>query len=88
MPKAFREARFLMVATRRSAWIRNHPANVSLTWLSRYASVRIASRKVEGEDLRKRWDLLQNELKKLPEFRMLAELGCLERVSRALCAGT
>ena len=80
-------SRFLIVATRRSAWIRNHPANVSLTWLRRYASVRIASRQVECEDLRKRWDLLRNELEKVPEFRMLAELGCLDEFPKRFARG-
>jgi hypothetical protein len=82
------ESRFLLVATRRSAWIPSLPANVSMTWLRRYASVREPSRKVECGDLKKRWDLLRSELKLVPEFRMLAELGCLddfpERFARGL----
>jgi hypothetical protein len=72
------EARFLLVVTRRSGWIQSPPPNVSRTWLRRYASVRVPSRKLECRDLIKRWDLLRSELKAIPEFRILTELGCLD----------
>jgi hypothetical protein len=70
------ETRFLLVATRRSGWIRDRPSNVSVTWLRQYASVRDPSRKLENADLMKRWEALRGELKDVPEFLVLAELGC------------
>lgn len=70
------ETRFLLVATRRSGWIENRPSNVAVTWLRRYASVRVPSRRLECAELVKRWDALRNELKAIPEFLLLDELGC------------
>lgn len=71
------EARFLLVAARRSGWLENRPSNVSATWLRRYASVRSRSRKIELIDLLGRWELLRKELAEVPEFRTLSELGWL-----------
>ena len=81
------EARFLLVATRRSGWIESPPPNVSMTWLRRYASVRIPSREVECRDLITRWESLRSELKAVPEFRTLAELGCLDNFPRRFARG-
>ena len=69
---------FLLVATRRSGWIDNPPTNVSVTWLRRYASVRIPSREIEVRDLTNRWQSLRSELEAEPELKTLAELGCLD----------
>lgn len=69
------ETQFLLVVTRRSGWIKNLPANVTKTWLRRYASVRVPSREVECRDLLNRWDRLREELKHVPEIRALGELG-------------
>lgn len=69
------EVRFLMVATRPSGWIQDVPPNVSLAWLRRYASVRVPSRKLEYADLIERWKLLRRELKAVPEFATLDDLG-------------
>lgn len=68
------EARFLLMLTRPSGWLGSLPANVTSTWLRRYASVRVASRKVEYRDLLKRWEALRIELKAVPEIRTLDEL--------------
>jgi len=72
------ETRFLLVATRRSGWIRNPPPNVSQTWLRRYASVRVPARTLECSDLTERWDALRSELKTFPEFKTLDQLGGFE----------
>jgi len=72
------EVRFLLVITRRSGSIKSVPANVSVAWLCRYASLQVPSRKLEYRDLMQRWDLLRSELKAIPEFRTLAELGYLD----------
>jgi hypothetical protein len=72
------DVRFLLVATRRSGWIESPPPNVAVTWLRRYASVRVPARKIEFSDLVLRWRGLASELKMVPEFRILSELGCLD----------
>lgn len=69
------EAQFLLVVTRRSGWLEMLPANVTATWLRRYASLRVASRVVEYRDLLKRWEALRVELNPVPEIRTLDELG-------------
>ncbi len=71
------ETHFLLVATRRSGWVENTPPNVSMTWLRRYASVRDRSRELECKDLLGKWNSLRNDLRAVPEFRVLEELGCL-----------
>jgi hypothetical protein len=69
------ETRFLLVATRRSGWIETSSPNVSVTRLSGYAALRAPSRKLEHQDLVRRWELLRAELGELPEIRMLDDLG-------------
>jgi hypothetical protein len=69
------DARFLMVATRRSGWIHDPPPNVSLTWLRRYASVRVRARRFEYADLTDRWDSLRKDLNAVAEFRTLDQMG-------------
>jgi hypothetical protein len=73
--KSLPDARFLLVVTRRSGWMENLPANVTATWLRQYASVQVPSRKLEYNDLLKRWNGLRRELKETPEIRALDELG-------------
>ncbi|MBZ5679413.1 MAG: hypothetical protein LAO24_04815 [Acidobacteriia bacterium] len=75
------EARFLLVATRRSGWVENPPANVSTAWLRSYASVRVAAREAEYKDLMARWELLRKEIEGVPEFRVLSRLGCFSSFS-------
>lgn len=72
------ETRFRLVATRRSGWIEHLPPNVSMTWLRYYASVRIPAREIECRDLLARWEALRAGLTAVPEFRILAEAGCLD----------
>jgi hypothetical protein len=81
------DAQFLLVVTRRSGWLEKLPANVSGTWLRRYASVRDSSRKGELADLVKRWKLLRSELMETPEFRTLAELRCFDDFSERFARG-
>jgi hypothetical protein len=69
------DANFLLVATRRSGWVANPPANVETAWLRSYASVRPSGRTAELKDLMERWGLLRNELDRIPEFNTLSRLG-------------
>jgi hypothetical protein len=58
---------FLLVATRRSGWLRNVPANMSTAWLASYAR-RSTETKSESRDLVAQWEVLQKELENIPEF--------------------
>lgn len=82
------ETRFLLAVTRRSGWVETSSPNVSATWLSRYASLRNSARKLELQDLVRRWEVLRTELNAIPEIRTLDKLGCLrdfpERLSQGL----
>jgi hypothetical protein len=81
------DTHFLLVVTRRSGWVENAPANVSATWLRRYASLRAPSRKLELLDLEERWDALRRELLAVPEVRTLAELGWLDEFPARFAQG-
>lgn len=81
------DVRFLLVATRRSGWMKNRPANVSAAWLRQYASVRDRSREAEHRDLVQRWRQLQSDMNAVPEFRVLSELGTFEAVPQQLATG-
>lgn len=81
------ETQFLLVVTRRSGWVEALPPNVAATWLSRYASLQGRSRKLECQDLIRRWELLRNELKTVPELRTLDELGYLRDFPKRFAQG-
>jgi hypothetical protein len=70
------EARFLLVATRRSGWVENPPVNVSTAWLRSYASGRVPAREAECKDLMARWGSLQKEMENAAEFSVLSRVGC------------
>jgi len=76
---------FLLVTTRRSAWIDNLPRNVSAAWLSSYAS--LTGRTKENAEMLSRWQSLRRELRALPEFDMLDRLGYLDSFSSRLGHG-
>jgi hypothetical protein len=78
---------FLLVVTRRSGWIQSPPPNVARAWLRQYASVRIASRELEYRDLVNRWGVLRNDLKAVPELRILNELGCFDDFANRFARG-
>ncbi len=81
----FPEEDFLLVATRRSGWIRNRPPNVAARWLSSYASVRDRSK--ENADMEHRWQSLRKELEQVTEFETLNRLGYLDSFPRWLRRG-
>lgn len=76
---------FLLVATRRSGWMKNLPSNVAAAWLSSYAVVR--DRSAEAADIALRWRALLRDLIELKEFKMLSDLGCFARFSKDLLHG-
>ena len=68
---------FLLVATRRSGWVSNPPANVAVVWLASYAGGN--SRKLqEYAELVKKWGALRSDLRSVPEVAMLDHLGILD----------
>lgn len=71
----FPEESFLLVATRRSGWIKNLPRNVAAAWLSSYASVRDGSE--ENAEMENRWQSLCRSFAEIPEFEILNRLGYL-----------
>ncbi len=81
------ETQFLLVVTRRSGWIETSLPNVSVTRLSGYASVRAPSRKLEHQDLVRRWEVLRTEFNEVPEIRTLAELGWFNDFAKRFAQG-
>jgi hypothetical protein len=64
---------FLLVATRRSGWMKNLPPNVAAAWLSSYAVAR--DRSAETADIESRWSKLLRDLIAIPELKLLHGLG-------------
>jgi hypothetical protein len=83
--ETFPEEKFLLVATRRSGWVRSPPQNVESTWLSQYAS--LGGRRGENKAMRSQWRSLLRELKQVPEFQTIHSLGCLDPLPQWLARG-
>ena len=81
------DVHFVLVATRRSGWIEQRPANVAMRWLRSYASIASAPRQAEGNDLDSRWRALREELLAIPEFRMLNDAGSFDSFSDRIRVG-
>jgi hypothetical protein len=78
--KTFPQEKFLLVATRRSGWIKDLPQNVTPAWLSSYASAR--DRKDENAGMESQWRSLRSKLEEVPEFEILNRRGYLDDLSR------
>jgi len=76
----FPEEDFLLVATRRSGWVKDPPRNVATTWLSSYAAVQDGSD--QYADLETRFRSLLSELSGGTEFEILNRLGYLNDFPR------
>ncbi len=74
--QTFPRENFLLVATRRSGWLRQLPENAEAAWLSSYASLR--DRSAENAAMETRWRSLVGELRKVREFEILRRLGHLD----------
>jgi hypothetical protein len=72
------EAKFLLVATRRSGSLGRFPLNVSVASLGRYASTGATSRRTELHGLSEGWKRLLRELRSIEELRTLADLGIFD----------
>ncbi len=81
----FPEEDFLLVATRRSGWVRNPPRNVATAWLSSYAAAQ--DRGAEYGQIEKQWKSLEDTLAVAAELDGLRRMGCLADFPRRLCHG-
>jgi len=69
---------FLMVATRRSGWLRDVPSNVSLAWLASYSNSHSAETKSEYRELMAQWEVLRKELEGVPEYNTISRCDSFE----------
>ncbi len=76
---------FLLVATRRSGWLKTLPSNVAAAWLSSYAVAR--DRSAEAAEIALRWRALSRDLIEFKEFKILNDLGCFAQFPRELRHG-
>jgi hypothetical protein len=76
--KTFTDENFLLVATRRSGWVKNPPPNVATGWLSSYAAVQ--GRKKGYGEIETHWQSFLKELVHVPEFEILNRAGYLSRL--------
>ncbi len=80
--------RFLLIATRRSAWTDDSSSNLTRNFLKNYASVADPARDREYSRLSQQWEAISRELLKVPEFKVLASLGHFsdfpQRIGRGL----
>jgi hypothetical protein len=80
------EMDFLLVATRRSGWLAEPSANVTVAKLASYASYDPATAH-EYDDLIQQWRSLQADLESIPEIAMLGRLGLLDSFPKLLRQG-
>jgi hypothetical protein len=78
----FPKENFLLVATRRSGWVKDPPRNVATAWLSSYA--RGQRRCEEHHGIEKRWRSLLDDLTARDELEILNRLGYLNDFPRRL----
>jgi hypothetical protein len=71
---------FLLVSTRRSGWADDRPPNVAAARLSSYASV--GGRAAENAQIEGAWQSLRKELRTVPEFEILNQVGYLDGFTR------
>jgi hypothetical protein len=83
--KTFPDEHFLMIATRRSGWVKHPPKNVATAWLSSYAAVQDRDQGFGG--IEKRWSSLLTELCEVPEFKILDRAGYLQSFPNQLLRG-
>ncbi len=80
------ELNFLLVATRRSGWLAEASANVTMAKLASYAKDSLATSR-EYEDLLQKWQIFRAELESVPEISLLRHLRCLDSFPKLLRQG-
>src|SRR5438128_816616 len=84
--RTVRELDFLLVATRRSGWLADASANVTVAKLASYTTDGLDTSR-EYEDLLRKWQILRAELDSIPEIAMLTRLGYLNSFPKLLWQG-
>jgi len=79
--------KFLLVATRRSAWVEGRPSNVRGEWLASYAAQRDEGPLAEYEEILAKWRCLREELETEPEISLAGRLGLLDDFPRYFRVG-
>src|SRR5436305_7710671 len=80
------ELNFLLVATRRSGWLAEASANVTMAKLASYAKDSLATSR-EYEDLLQKWQIFRAELESVSEISLLRHLRCLDSFPKLLRQG-
>src|SRR5213080_2253989 len=80
------ELNFLLVATRRSGWLAEASANVTVAKLACYAKDSLDT-SGEYEDLLQKWQIYRAELESVPEISLLRHLRCLDSFPKLLRQG-
>src|SRR5438132_2196544 len=80
------EMDFLLVATRRSGWLAEPSANVTVAKLASYARYEAFSRR-ERDELSAQWRHVRTDLESIPEIGMLGRLGLLDSFPKLLRQG-
>src|SRR2546422_1266986 len=80
------ELNFLLVATRRSGWLAEASANVTMAKLASYAKDSLDT-SGEYEDLLQKWQIYRAELESVPEISLLRHLRCLDSFPKLLRQG-
>src|SRR5437867_5980954 len=80
------ELNFLLVATRRSGWLADASANVTMAKLASYARDSLDTSR-EYEELLQKWQIFSAELESVPEIFLLSHLRCLDSFPKLLRQG-
>src|SRR5438445_1407557 len=80
------ELNFLLVATRRSGWLADASANVTMAKLASYAKDSLDTSR-EYEELLQKWQHVRTDLESIPEIGMLGRLGLLDSFPKLLRQG-
>src|SRR5213594_2355033 len=80
------ELNFLLVATRRSGWLADASANVTMAKLASYAKDSLDTSR-EYEELLQKWQIFRAELESVPEISLLRHLRCLDSFPKLLRQG-
>src|SRR2546430_2661200 len=80
------ELNFLLVATRRSGWLADASANVTMAKLASYAKDSLDTSR-EYEELLQKWQIFRAELESVPEIFLLRHLRCLDSFPKLLRQG-
>ncbi|HKS74215.1 MAG TPA: hypothetical protein VJQ82_13520 [Terriglobales bacterium] len=73
------DVNFLVVATRKSGWLKDAPENVRTVWFAAYSSFASQRHLEDQRVIVEKWNELRRRLEDVTEFRVLGQLGLLEQ---------